>query len=94
MQALLSGDRGILMSRRLIVTVQVAVVVLLQVGSGLLLRSFWRLQHVDLGFTAGEVVTMEMRLLNPKYREEDGSPRFTRICCRGFAPCRELSGRA
>jgi putative ABC transport system permease protein len=62
-------DRAILLSRRLIVTVQVAVVVLLLVGAGLLLRSFWRLQQVDLGFTAPNVVTMEMRLINPKYRE-------------------------
>ena len=64
-----TSDRALLLSRRLIVTVQVAVVVLLLVGSGLLLRSFWRLQRVDLGFTAGEAVTMEMRLLNPKYRQ-------------------------
>jgi putative ABC transport system permease protein len=63
-----TGDRAILRSRRLIVTFQVAIVVVLLVGSGLLLRSFWRLQHVDLGFSAGDVVTMEMRLLNPKYR--------------------------
>lgn len=63
-----TGDRAVLRSRRLIVTFQVAIVVVLLVGSGLLLRSFWRLQHVDLGFTPGNVVTMEMRLLNPKYR--------------------------
>jgi predicted permease len=65
-----TGDRAILASRRLIVTAQIAVVVLLLVGSGLLLRSFWRLQNVDLGFRADDVVTMEMRLLNPKYRTE------------------------
>ena len=64
-----TGDRAVLRSRRLIVTFQVALVVVLLVGSGLLLRSFWRLQHVDLGFTPGNVVTMEMRLLNPKYRQ-------------------------
>jgi putative ABC transport system permease protein len=62
-------DRAVLLSRRLIVAIQVAVVVVLLVGSALLLRSFWRLQQVDLGFTAGEVLTMEMRLLNPKYRQ-------------------------
>ena len=62
-------DRAILLSRRLIVTAQVAVVVLLLVSAGLLLRSFWRLQHVDLGFAASNVVTMEMRLINPKYRQ-------------------------
>jgi putative ABC transport system permease protein len=64
-----TSDRAVAASRRAIVTIQVAVVVLLLVGSGLLLQSFWRMQRVDLGFTAGEVLTMEMRLLNPKYRQ-------------------------
>jgi putative ABC transport system permease protein len=64
-----TGDRGVVASRRAVLALQVAVVVLLLVCSGLLLRSFWRLQHVDLGFRAEGVVTMEMRLLNPTYRE-------------------------
>ena len=64
-----TGDKAILLSRRLIVSVQVAVVVLLLVGSSLLLRSFWRLQQIDLGYTASDVVTMEMRLLGAKFRE-------------------------
>jgi putative ABC transport system permease protein len=64
-----TGDRGVMASRRAVLVLQVAVVVLLLVSSGLLLRSFWRLQNVDLGFHADGVVTMEMRLWNPKYRE-------------------------
>jgi putative ABC transport system permease protein len=63
-----TGDRAILAWRRTTVAVQVAFVVLLLVGSGLLLRSFWRLQQVDLGFDAPDVITMEIRLLNPAYR--------------------------
>ena len=62
-----TGDRAILLSRRLIVSGQVAIVVLLLVGSSLLLRSFWRLQQVDLGFTTGDVVTMETRLVGPRF---------------------------
>jgi putative ABC transport system permease protein len=64
-----TGDRAIVLVRRAIVTLQVAVVVLLLVGSSLLIRSFWRLQHVDLGFRADDVITMEIRLLNPKYQQ-------------------------
>jgi predicted permease len=64
-----TGDRGVVASRRAVLVLQVAVVVLLLVSSGLLLRSFWRLQNVDLGFRAEGVVTMEMRLWNPKYRQ-------------------------
>jgi putative ABC transport system permease protein len=64
-----TGDRGVVASRRAVLVLQVAVVVLLLVSSGLLLRSFWRLQNVDLGFRAEGIVTMEMRLWNPKYRQ-------------------------
>lgn len=71
-----TGDRALLACRRLIVAVQVAVVVLLLVGSGLLLRSFWRMQHVDLGFQANDVVTMEIRLLNPKYQQKGAIAAF------------------
>jgi len=64
-----TGDRRVVAARRAVLVLQVAVVVLLLVSSGLLLRSFWRLQNVDLGFRADGIVTMEMRLWNPKYRE-------------------------
>jgi predicted permease len=47
----------------------VAVVVLLATG-GLLLRSFWKLQQVDLGFDATRIFTAEMRLLDPRYFDQ------------------------
>ena len=65
-----TGDRGIAALRMAVVGLQVAVVIVLLVGSGLLLHSFWRLQNVPLGFDAGDVLTFETRLLNPKYREK------------------------
>jgi predicted permease len=43
---------------RAFVTAQVAVAVVLVVGAGLLLRSFWRLQSVDPGFRAESVVAL------------------------------------
>ena len=64
-----TSDRRVIASRRAVLVVQIALVVLLLVSSGLLLRSFWRLQHVDLGFSAEGVVTMEISLMNPKYRD-------------------------
>jgi putative ABC transport system permease protein len=73
-----TADRGVMASRRVVLIVQVAVVVLLLVGSGLLLRSFWRLQHVDLGFSADGVVTMETRLVHPKYRQPGRVAAFNR----------------
>ena len=64
-----TGDRAILRSRRAILVLQTAAVAMMLVASGLLLRSFWRLQHVDLGFEASNVMTVDMRLLAPKYRQ-------------------------
>jgi predicted permease len=65
-----TADRGVAVLRMMIVGLQVAVVIVLLVGSGLLLHSFWRLQNVPLGFEAADVLTFETRLLNPKYREK------------------------
>jgi predicted permease len=62
-----TGDRRVTRSRRLVVAIQVAVVLLLLVGSGLLLHSFWRLQHVDLGFDGTGVTMAEVQVFNPKY---------------------------
>ncbi len=53
-----------------LVATQVAAVVVLLVGGGLLLRSFWKLQHVDLGFDGERVFTAEMRLLDPRYFDD------------------------
>ena len=73
-----TAGRALSFSRRLVVGVQVAVVLLLLVCAGLLLQSFWRMHRVDLGFNADGVVTMEMRLLNPKYLQEGRIAAFER----------------
>jgi hypothetical protein len=52
-----------------VVATQVTVVFALLIVASLLLHSFWRMQHVDLGFAGDGLITMEMRLLNPKYRQ-------------------------
>jgi putative ABC transport system permease protein len=53
--------------RHSLVTIQVVIVVVMLVAGGLLLRSFWQLQQVDLGFSGERVFTAEMRLLDPRY---------------------------
>jgi putative ABC transport system permease protein len=55
--------------RHALVAVQVSAVVVLLAGGGLLLRSFWTLQRIDLGFDGERVFTAEMRLLDPRYFE-------------------------
>lgn len=73
-----TADRGLAAVRMAIVGLQVAVVIVLLVGAGLLLHSFWRLQTVPLGFDAGDVLTFETRLLNPKYRQPGRLAAFER----------------
>ena len=71
-----TADRGVVLWRRAVISLQVAVVLLLLVGAGLLLNSFWRLQNVPLGFDADDVLTLEMRLLHAKYRQKGRAEAF------------------
>jgi len=73
-----TASRALSFSRRLVVGMQVAVVLVLLAGGALLLHSFWRMNRVDLGFDPGDVITMEMRLLNPKYRQPGRIAQFER----------------
>jgi putative ABC transport system permease protein len=56
--------------RGLLTVSQVALTLVLLIGAGLLIRSFWLLQHVKLGFNPDSVLTMQMALPNAKYPEE------------------------
>jgi putative ABC transport system permease protein len=49
-------------SRSWLIAAQVALTLMLLIGSTLLLRSFVRLRHVDLGFDAAQVLTADLRL--------------------------------
>lgn len=73
-----TGNRGVTLWRRAIVTTQVAVVLVLLVGASLLLHSFWRMQRTDLGFDGDGLITLEMRLLNPKYFQGSRMAQFQR----------------
>ena len=53
--------------RGILVMTQVALALVLLVGSGLLVRTFSRLQQVDLGFDAGHVLTAQVVLPSAKY---------------------------
>lgn len=55
--------------RRLLVVVQVALAVVLVVGAGLLVKSFWRLRQVDPGFNPEHVAVLSLSLPQSKYAE-------------------------
>lgn len=68
------GARGTIAHRRLnsaLVAVQFALSLVLLIGAGLLLKSFQRLESVDLGFNAENTLTMVATLPRTKYDNEE-----------------------
>ncbi len=53
--------------RRLLVITEVALALVLLIGSGLMVRSFMKLREMDLGYSAQNVLTMRVPLPTAKY---------------------------
>ena len=73
------GARGTISHRRLnsaLVAVQFALSLVLLIGAGLLLKSFQRLESVDLGFNAENTLTMVATLPRTKYDSEEKALNF------------------
>jgi len=62
--------------KNLLVVTQVALSLLLVIGSGLLLRSFMRLLRVDPGFDSENVLTMNVSLPSVKYSKPEQQTAF------------------
>jgi putative ABC transport system permease protein len=65
----LRGSRATRRPARLLVTVEVALSLFLLIGAGLLLKSFTRLRHIDPGFEATHLLTMQLQLSGTRYQE-------------------------
>ena len=75
------GARGTISHRRLnsaLVAVQFALSLVLLIGAALLLKSFQRLEAVDLGFNAENTLTMVATLPRTKYDSEEKALNFYR----------------
>ncbi len=73
------GARGTVAHRRLnsaLVAVQFALSLVLLIGAGLLLKSFQRLESVNLGFNAENTLTMVATLPRTKYDNEEKALNF------------------
>src|SRR6185369_17415166 len=75
--------------RAALVIVEVAASVVLLVTSGLLIRAVWRLQTIDPGFVAEDVLTLQTALPIPKY---DSTARRAQFYGRVLEEVRALPG--
>ena len=72
-----SSAGGHLRMRRALVGAQVALAMLLLIGSGLLIRSFTAVLRVDPGFSVANIVTGSLPVNSARY--DDDPPRLTRF---------------
>jgi predicted permease len=73
-RSLVSGGHHRL--RSLLVVVEIALSLVLLIGAGLLIRSFMRVQQVEPGFAAQNVVTLRLSVTGTSYAEESRRPIF------------------
>ncbi len=70
------SSRRIRLLRHGLVVAEVAGAVLLLIGAALLLRSFWRLQHVDPGLDVDRVIAARLTLPRTRYANAAASATF------------------
>ena len=75
-EALKEGSRGPMGSaagkrtRSVLVAVEVALSLVLLIGAGLMIKSFWRLQQMNLGFDPDHVLAVNVSLSSSRYPED------------------------
>jgi putative ABC transport system permease protein len=62
--------------RSTFVVVELAVALILLMGAGLLIKTFWNLRSVEPGFSTQRLVTMRIELPESRYKEVDTQMRF------------------
>jgi predicted permease len=62
-----SESRASKRTRASLVSIEVALAVVLTIGAGLMLQTFWRLQRVDPGFAAERVLSLHLQPSGEKY---------------------------
>jgi putative ABC transport system permease protein len=71
-----SAGRERLWTRAVLVVVQMALALVLLVGSGLMAKSFWRLRGVHPGFDPHGVLTLRLYLAPARYADAPAAARF------------------
>lgn len=62
--------------RSAFVVIELAFALVLLMGAGLLIKTFWNLRSVEPGFTPDHLVTMRIELPEARYKEPDKQGRF------------------
>ncbi len=72
-ETLREGGRGTTVSKQVVAHVlvagEIALSLMLLIGAGLLLKSLYKLQHVALGFEPTQVLTLDLDMGEPRYRD-------------------------
>ena len=63
-------------TRKALVISEVALSLILLIGAGLMIRSFWKLQHVDPGFDTTNTLTMSLGLSSTRYSDAQQQAAF------------------
>lgn len=77
--SLKDGGRGVVagnLTRDALVVVQTAAALVLLVGAALLMRSFWRLSHVDAGYDTKDIFTFQIAASRPDLNDRASMSRF------------------
>ena len=62
--------------RRLLVSAELALALVLLTGAGLMIKSFWRMNSRPAGFDPERIVTLQVPFSGPRYRAVAGQRRF------------------
>ena len=73
-----SGSLGRRRVRDVLIVAEVALAFVLLVGSGLMMRSFFRLMNVDAGFDSANLLTMRLPLSTDRFPDPDQLNRYLR----------------
>ena len=65
--------------RGALVVAEVAIALVLMVGAGLLLNSFWQLLHINTGFDSNNVLTLRINLPDNKYSDPQAVSFYERL---------------
>jgi putative ABC transport system permease protein len=62
--------------RSTFVVAELAIALVLLVGAGLLIKTFWKLRSVEPGFTVDHLLTMRIEIPEARYKDPDKQARF------------------